>query len=133
MKIKVILFALVIALLAGLAVPAFASLTAFADGGRPTRGGLSPAATTPVVQEPITASTTSTTTPLGPMMIGIQTSNNKFFGIAATIKLGGDGTLKLANIKGLSLDGTFRLSLAYDVAPAPGGAGSVVSGTLTSS
>lgn len=133
MKARVILVALVIALVAGFAVPAFASQPADA-WGRQTRDTNSPVVTpVPPLQEPVSTSTPTTTTLLGPMMIGLQTSGNRFVGIAATIKLGGDGTLKLANLKGISLDGTFRLSLAYDVAPAPGGMGSVVSGTLTSS
>ena len=134
MKTKVILFALIIALVAGLAVPAFAAQPASADGGRPTKGTNLPITTpVPPVQGLVVTSATTATTPLGPIMIGVQTSGNRFVGIAATIKLGGDGTLKLANLKGISLDGTFRLSLAYDVAPAPGGMGSVISGTLTSS
>jgi len=65
------------------------------------------------------------------MMIGIQTTGNNFDGIGATIQLGGDGTLKLANIKGLTLNGCFKLSLAYDVAPVPGGQGSIISGKLS--
>jgi len=122
MKTKVILVALVIALVAGLAVSAFAA-PAYAFGGH--KGG------TQTISTPTT--TTTTTTTLGPMMIGMQTSSNTFVGIAASIKLGGDGSLKLANIKGISLDGTFKLSLAYDVAPTPGGMGTVMSGSLTSS
>ena len=138
MKTKVILFALIIALVAGLAVPAFAAQPASAGGGRPTKGTNLPITTpVPPVQEPVqelvVTSATTATTPLGPIMIGMMTRGNIFVGIAATIKLGGDGTLKLANLKGISLDGTFRLSLAYDPAPIPGGLGSVVSGTLTSS
>ena len=142
MKIKVILFALIIALVAGLAVPAFASYPAYADKGANlpiTTKGTNLPITTPVppvqepVQELVVTSATTATTPLGPIMIGMMTRGNIFVGIAATIKLGGDGSLKLANLKGISLDGTFRLSLAYDVAPTPGGPGNVVSGTLTSS
>jgi len=133
MKARVILVSLVIALVAGFAIPAFASQPADA-WGQYTKGTNSPVVTpVPSVKGPVSTSTPTTTTTVGPMMIGVQTSGNKFVGIAATLKLGGDGTLKLANIKGVSLDGTFRLSLAYDVAPAPGGMGSVVSGTLTSS
>jgi hypothetical protein len=137
MKTKVILFALVIALMAGLAVPAFAAQPASA-WGQHIRDADSPITTpVPPVQEPVQelvgTSATTATTPLGPIMIGMMTSGNRFVGIAATIKLGGDGTLKLANLKGISLDGTFRLTLAYDVAPTPGGSGNVVSGTLTSS
>ena len=123
MKTKVLLFALVIALVAGLAVSAFAATPAYAYGSQhPTYTRATPAPTpTPIP-----------TKPLGPMMIGMQTSRNTFVGIAATMQIGGDGTLKLANIKGLSLDGTFRLSLVYDVAPKVGGSGAVVGGTLTS-
>jgi hypothetical protein len=66
------------------------------------------------------------------MMIGMQTCGNTFVGIAATIQLGGNGSLTLANIKGLSLDGAFRLSFVYDVAPKPGGSGNVVNGTVAS-
>jgi hypothetical protein len=128
MKAKVILLALVIALVVGLAVPAFVSQPANA-WGRHTKDA---AVVTPV-QEPVPTTTPTTTTTLGPMMIGIMTSNNNFVGMALSIKLGGDGTLTLANLKGISLDGTFKLSLAYDPAPAPGGSGAVVSGTLTSS
>ena len=111
MKMKIFIFALVIAVLAGLAVPC-----------------------TVYAKSPIPASApTTTTTTLGPMMVGMQTSGNTFVGIALSIKLGGDGSLKLANIKGISIGGTFKLSLVYDAAPVTGGTGKVVSGVLTSS
>ena len=142
LKTKVILFALIIALVAGLAVPAFASYPAYADKGANlpiTTKGTNLPITTPVppvqepVQELVVTSATTATTPLGPIMIGMMTRGNIFVGIAATIQLGGDGTLKLANLKGISLDGIFRLSLAYNVAPTPGGGGNIVSGALTCS
>jgi hypothetical protein len=118
MKMKIVIFALIFAALAGLAVPAFISTPASAH---------SPSSTA------ITTTPTTTTTTLGPMLIGMQTSGNTFVGIAASIKLGGDGSLKLANIKGLSLDGTFKVTFAYDVAPTPGGSGAIIGKTLTSS
>ena len=145
MKTKIILFALVIVLMAGLAIPAFASYPAYADGGRSTKGTNSPSTTTPT---PVTltselAAPTSepaarkTTTKMGPLMIGVGTSDNSFVGIAASIFLGGDGSLKLANLRFpfISLDGTFRLSLVYRTPLMPGGADDfgIVGGSLTSS
>jgi hypothetical protein len=69
-------------------------------------------------------------------MIGVGTSSNNFVGLAVSILLKGDGSLKLANLKGITLDGTFRLSLVYDSTPTPGGPldnGSILSGIVTSS
>ncbi|MFA5374814.1 MAG: hypothetical protein WC455_03545 [Dehalococcoidia bacterium] len=133
MKTKVILFALLIALVVGLAVPAFVSQPADAWGRHSRTQSADTTTTSSTTPSATPTPTPTTTTTLGPMMIGVMMGSNSFPGIAMSIKLGGDGSLTLANIRGISLDGGFKLSLAYDVQPAPHGMGAITSGRLSSS
>jgi len=92
MKTKLILFALAVVLLASLVAPALVAAPAHAWERNTT--------------------TSTTTTKMGPLMIGIGLTDSKFVGIAVSITLKGT-ELKIANIRGLSLDGTFTLCVNY--------------------
>jgi hypothetical protein len=124
MKRKVILFALIVTLLAGLLIPALATAPAYAAGGK----------------------SSTTKAPLGPLMIGLMTktsgNNYTYKGIADTLYFKSSSTvlqpsdLSLANLS--IVDTLFALdlnlwtaSIQYDTPPAPGGYGAILSGTLT--
>jgi hypothetical protein len=59
------------------------------------------------------------TTKMGPMLIGVKSGSHNYAGIGASLYLSGP-ELIIPNIKSFSLDGTWSLSLRWDIAPAKG-------------
>jgi hypothetical protein len=104
---KIILISLVLVLLSAFVMPALLiSPSAHADG---------PAGTTK----------------MGPMLIGVKSGSHNYAGIGASLYLKGP-ELIIPNIKSFSLDGTWSLSLTWDIAPAKGVPFvTVTGGTLT--